>query len=184
MAATPARVPMPHRSPSSWLAVDEGVRDGSARGKGISGESPHWWRLLRYDDCTVIAASQRRQIFQPGQLGLLFALLLLAHIGVMALSGNGVTVTPASQEMADSPVSGPAERLAEPPMACPGSFGDCMLAWRLPGSNGLMQGILGPSSFGGLTDLRDEARTADLASTTHGPPRWASLQVLLQVFRI
>ena len=132
----------------------------------------------------MIAASQRRQIFQPGQLGLLFALLLLAHLGVMALSGLGMMVTPASQEMTDSPVSGPSERLAEPPMDCPGSSGDCMLAWRLPGSDGLIHGLLGPSSFRGLTDPRDEARTADLASPTHGPPRWASLQVLLQVFRI
>lgn len=123
-------------------------------------------------------------MFQPGQLGLQFALLLLAYIGVMALSGHGVMVTPAHQAMTDSPESGPAERLAGPPMACPGSSVDCMLAWRVPGSDGLMQGFFGPSSFRGLTDPLDEACTADLASPTHGPPRWASVQVLLQVFRI
>lgn len=131
----------------------------------------------------MIVTGQRIDNFRLGQPGLLLGLLLLAHFGAMAFSAHGVMGASAERAMVDLVGAGPAEHLAEPPMACSGSSGGCMLAWRLPGSLMPLHAEIGPSFQAGLTDLLEGGHPADLVSPPRDPPRWASLQVLLQVFR-
>lgn len=161
-----------------------GASEGDTGGVGVPKESPHRRGLLRYDHRVVIVTGQRIQNLRLGQPGLLLGLLLLAHLGAMAFSAHGEMVAPVERVMAELVGAGPAERLAEPPMACSGNSGDCMLAWRLPGSLMALHGEVAPSSQADLIDLLDAGHPAPLTSPPRGPPRWASLQVLLQVFRI
>ena len=161
-----------------------GVSEGNTGGAGIMKESPHRRVLLRYDHRVVIVTGQRFQNLRLGQPGLLLGLLLLAHLGAMAFSAHGEMVAPVERVMVELVGAGPAERRAEPPLACAGGSGDCMLAWRPTGSPMSLHGEIASSPQAGQFDLLDAGHPAQPVSPPRGPPRWASLQVLLQVFRI
>lgn len=124
-------------------------------------------------------------MLRPEQLGLLLGLLLLAHLGVMAFSHHGMLDAPMVEDLADLPMVTPDELITATPMACPGSFGDCMLAWRLPTSDGLLQALISSPALADVAVLFDTAFLLwRLAPYALGPPKRVSPQALLQVFRI
>jgi hypothetical protein len=134
----------------------------------------------------MMVAMQRKRMLRPAQLGLLLGLLLLAHLGVMAFSDHGMLVAPMLEELAERPMLGSDEELAATPMACPGGFGDCMLAWRLPTKSELQQALITSPTPTAMSVLlsADFYYSWQLAPYALGPPKRVSPQVLLQVFRI
>ncbi len=131
-----------------------------------------------------MAMQRVTRTLQPEQLGLFLGLLLLAHLGAMAFSHHGMMATPAVQEMADLPMAVLAEGAAAASPACPGGFGNCMLAWRAPDVSSLLQlpsSVLLPLGLPPLlgTDVKWVQPLHAL-----GPPARVKLQVLLQVFRM
>ena len=142
-------------------------------------------RSLRYYDRIMMVAMPRTTgMLRPGQLGLLLGMLLLAHLGAMALSHHDMAATPVVQEASDLPIVAVSERVAAAPMACPGGLGECMLAWRAPSDDTPLALLVGASILGGVPYLLSAAFTWHLPPYALGPPKRVSPQVLLQVFRI
>jgi hypothetical protein len=126
----------------------------------------------------VTVASSTRPRTAPTIMVLLF---MLAHLAWMAAPSNPMLMD--GEDLNDGRAGTTDPLLAAEPMTCPGGLGGCSPLWTPPaplptsGTHAELATLLIGSLVLKAADLRR------MLAHGPGPPRSASLQVLLQVFR-
>ncbi len=118
------------------------------------------------------------------QLGVLLVLLLLGHLGVMAISSHAMGEDGTTQVVSELQSAPTVSSVAASPMSCPGGAGNCMLAWARPNAETTTTGVVAPLVVSGLHVVLAGGHSLAPSTYALSPPRYASVQVLLQVFRL
>ena len=115
---------------------------------------------------------------------LLLVLLLLGHLGVMALPTVSIGSEMLGVSASDPEMVASDAQITPAPMSCPAGAGDCMLAWAPARAAG---GFSGSTDHPATTDTFPLVAAGPApvpASNALSPPQRGDLQTLLQVFRL